>query len=257
MHTNKPSSSHIVKLPEFQGPLDLLLHLIQQEKVDIYDIPIAKIADQFVEAMRQMEALDMEVTSEFLVLAAQLLQMKSRYLLPKPPKEEEEMGEEDLHQELVERLLAYRAFKQAAEVLGILQVSSGQRFFRDVNPDEIRSEFPVEDPLNGVEFEELWHAFQRIIERAEQGGEEVRTVEPDEIPIEVMVTDVLRRIILQPRGLRFSQLIRGNTRMEVIVSFLALLELLKTGKIRCEQSAPQHDIHVFPTEKAWEFPEGE
>jgi segregation and condensation protein A len=255
MSTNK--STHIVELPEFQGPLDLLLHLIQQEKVDIYDIPMAKIADQFVEAMRQMEALDMEVTSEFLVLAAQLLQMKSRHLLPKAPKEEAEVGEDDLQQELVERLLAYRAFKHAAEVLSILQVSSGQRYFREVNPEEIRGQFPVEDPLIGVQFDELWLAFQRIIDRAEQGGEEIRTVEPDEISIEVMVNDVLRRVILQPRGLRFSQLIRGNTRMEVIVSFLALLELLKAGKIRCEQSAPQHDIHVVPTEKAWEFPEGE
>jgi segregation and condensation protein A len=245
-----------VELPAFQGPLDLLLHLIQQEKVDIYDIPVAKIADQFIEAVRQMEALDMEVTSEFLVLAAQLLHMKSRYLLPKPPKEVIEAVEADPRQELVERLLAYRAFKQAAEVFGVLQVASGQRYFRDVNAEEIRSQFLVEDPLTGVQFDELWQAFQRVIERAEK-GEEIRTVEPDEIPIEVMVSDVLRRVILHPRGLRFSQLIRGNTRVEVIVSFLALLELLKSGKIRCEQSAPQHDIHVFPTEKAWDFAEGE
>lgn len=255
MSTHK--STHIVKLPQFQGPLDLLLHLIQQEKVDIYDIPVAKIADQFIEAVRQMEALDMEVTSEFLVLAAQLLQIKSRYLLPKPPKEEVEEDEADPRQELVERLIAYRAYKQAAEVLGVLQVSSGQRYFRETDPEEIRSQFSIEDPLAGVQFEELWQAFQRVLERAEQGGEEIRTVEPDEIPIEVMVTDVLRRVVLHPRGLRFSQLIRGNTRMEVIVSFLALLELLKTGKIRCEQSAPYHDIHVFPTEKALEFSEGE
>lgn len=253
---NTTKATPYVELPMFQGPLDLLLHLIQQEKVDIYDIPIAKIADQFIEAVRQMDALDMEVTSEFLVLAAQLLHMKSRLLLPKPPKEVAEVEEGDPRQELVERLLAYRAFKQASEVLGVLQVSSGQRYFREVNPDEIRSHFPVEDPLDGIQFEELWHAFQRVVERAEQ-GEDIRTVAPDEIPIEVMVSDVLRRVILQPRGLRFSQLIRGNTRMEVIVSFLALLELLKSGKIRCEQSAEQQDIHVFPTEKAWEFDEGE
>ena len=247
----------IVELPQFQGPLDLLLHLIKQEKVDIYDIPLAKIADQFIEAVKQMEAFDMEVTSEFLVLAAQLLEMKSRYLLPKPPKEKEE-SEEDPRQELVERLIAYRAYKEASEALGILQVSSGKRYFPDIDPNEIRKQFPAEeDPLQGIEFDELWKAFQKVLERAEQGEEEVRTVEPDEIPIEVMAKDVLRRIILKPSGVKFTQLLRTRSRMELVVSFLALLELIKIGKIRCEQSAPKHDIYVFPTDKAFEFPEEE
>lgn len=254
MSNVKPA--HYVELPAFQGPLDLLLHLIQQEKVDIYDIPVAKIADQFIGAVRQMEALDMEVTSEFLVLAAQLLYLKSRYLLPKPPKEVTEVEAEDLRQELVERLLAYRAFKEASQILGVLQVSSGQKYFRTVDIDEIRSQFSEEDPLDGVSFTELWEAFRHVIERAEQGVE-IKTVQPEEVSIDKMMDDVLRRVILHPRGTRFSQLIRGNTRMEVIVSFLALLELLKAGKVRCEQSAPQHDIHLFPTEKAWEFTEGE
>jgi len=112
------NTSPQVELPAYQGPLDLLLTLIQQEKVDIYDIPIARIADQFVEVVRHMESMDMEVTTEFLVLAAQLLYIKSRELLPKLPKDEQkQVEEEDLRQELVERLLAYRAFKQVAKVL--------------------------------------------------------------------------------------------------------------------------------------------
>lgn len=245
-----------VELSVFQGPLDLLLHLIQQEKIDIYDIPVAQIADQFIEAVRQMEALDMEVTSEFLVLAAQLLYIKSRYLLPKPPKEEPENEQEDPRQELVERLLAYRTFKEAAQTLSVLEVSSGQKYFRTVDIDEIRSQFKEDDPLDGVSFNDLWEAFCQVVVRAEQ-GEEIKTVEPDEVSLDKMMDDVLRRVILHPHGTRFSQLIRGNTRMEVIVSFLALLELLKTGKIRCEQSIPYQDIHLFPTEKAWEFTEGE
>lgn len=249
-------SAPYVELPAFQGPLDLLLHLIQQEKIDIYDIPVAQIADQFIEAVRQMEALDMEVTSEFLVLAAQLLYIKSRYLLPKTKKEEVEGEEEDPRQELVERLIAYRSFKQASQILGALEVSSGQKYFRSVDIKEIRSQFDEEDPLDGVGFTELWEAFCQVIVRAEQ-GDEIKTVQPDEVPLEKIMVDMLRRVILHPNGTRFSQLIRGNTRMEVIVSFLALLELLKSGKVHCEQSAPQHDIHLFPTEKAWEFTEGE
>lgn len=246
-----------VELPAFQGPLDLLLHLIQQEKIDIYDIPIAQIADQFIAVVRQMDALDMEVTSEFLVLAAQLLYIKSRYLLPKPPKEESEEEVEDPRQELVERLIAYRSFKEAAQTLGEIEISSGQKYFRMVDIDEIRNIFKEEeDPLEGVGFNDLWEAFCHVIVRAEQGVE-IKTVEPDEISIDKMMDDVLRRVILHPHGSRFSQLIRGNTRMEVIVSFLALLELLKVGKIRCEQSSPRQDIHLFPTDKALEFTEGE
>jgi len=245
-----------VELPVFQGPMDLLLHLIQQEKVDIYDIPIAKITDQFISALGQMEALDMEVTSEFLVLPAQLLQIKSRYLLPKPVNDVADEDEIDPRQELVARILAYRAFKEAAESLGEIQVASGKRYFRQVNLEELRSQFTPQDPLAGVDFTELWQAFQRVIARAEQ-GEEIRRIEPDEIPLEMVLEDILRRIILHPGGLRFSQLLRRPRRMEIVVSFLALLELLKSGKIRCEQTSQYGEIFVFPTEKAWEFTEGE
>lgn len=251
---SRPAS--YVELPAFHGPLDLLLHLIQQEKIDIYDIPIAQIADQFVEAVRQMEALDMELTSEFLVLAAQLLYIKSRYLLPKSPKEESEVEAEDLRQELVERLLAYRTFKEAAQTLSVLEVSSGQKYFRTVDIDEIRSQFEADDPLDGVSFNDLWEAFGHVIVRAEKGVE-IKTVEPDDVSIDKVMDDVLRRVILYPHGTCFTQLIRGNTRMELIVFFLALLELLKMGKIHCEQSSPHQDIQLFPTEKAWEFTEGE
>lgn len=246
-----------VELPVYQGPLDLLLTLIQQEKVDIYDIPIARIADQFVEVVRQMESMDMEVTTEFLVLAAQLLFIKSRELLPKPPKDEQSpVEEEDLRQELVERLIAYRAFKQAAKVLESLDSSSGRAYYREVNVEGLLAEVKPEDPLKGISFEDLWQAFCSVIERAEK-GEEIKYVQPDEIAIDIMLADVLRRVILHPKGLRFGQLMRIGSRMEKIVSFLALLELLKSGKVRAEQAAIHSEIVLYPTEKAWEFMEEE
>ncbi|KJS47782.1 ScpA family protein [Desulfosporosinus sp. BICA1-9] len=246
-----------VKLPAYQGPLDLLLTLIQQEKVDIYDIPIARIADQFVEAIRQLGSMDMEVTTEFLVLAAQLLYIKSRELLPKPPKTAQtEVEEEDLRQELVERLIAYRTFKQAAQLFEKLDTSSGRSYFREVNVEDLLSEVPPEDPLKGIVFDNLWQAFCRVIERAEK-GEEIRHVKPDEIAIERVLADVLRRVLLHPKGIRFYQLMRIGSRMEMVVSFLALLELLKSGKIRAEQPSQLSDIMMFPTAKAWEFTEEE
>lgn len=246
-----------VELPAYQGPLDLLLTLIQQEKVDIYDIPIARIADQFVEALNHLGSMDMEVTSEFLVLAAQLLYIKSRELLPKPPKiEQSEADEEDLRQELVERLITYRTFKQAAQLLARLDTSSARSYFRDVNVEELISNVPPEDPLKGIGFDDLWQAFCRVIERAEK-GEEIQHVEPDEIAIEKVLADVLRRVLLHPKGMYFYQLMRIGSRMEMVVSFLALLELLKSGKVRAEQPALLSDIMLFPTAKAWEFAEEE
>lgn len=245
-----------VQVPAYEGPLDLLLHLIQQEKVDIYDIPIARIADQFVQAVQQLEALDMDVTSEFLVLAAQLVYLKSRLLLPKPPKEQIEVDEEDLRQELVERLVAYRSFKYAAQMLGALETSSGQRYFREVDVEELVAGIPVEDPLSGVSFEQLWQAFNKVLERAE-AGEEIRHIHPEDISIEAMTKDVLRRVLLHPQGLHFRQLIRVGSRMEMVVAFLALLELLKNGKVKAEQAAQAGDIIIFPTGKAWEFAEEE
>ncbi|HBV89116.1 MAG TPA: rifampin ADP-ribosyl transferase [Desulfosporosinus sp.] len=247
------STSPQVELPAYQGPLDLLLTLIQQEKVDIYDIPIARIADQFVDVVRQMESMDMEVTTEFLVLAAQLLYIKSRELLPKPPKSEQDPAEEeDLRQELVERLVAYRAFKQVAKVLEGLETSSGRSYYREVNVEGLLANVKPEDPLKGIEFDDLWQAFCKVIERAER-GDEIRYVEPDEIAIDLMLADVLRRVVLHPKGMRFSQLMRSGSRMEMIVSFLALLELLKSGKVRAEQTTLLSDIMLFPTKKAWEF----
>jgi len=253
----RENTSPQVELPVYQGPLDLLLTLIQQEKVDIYDIPIARVADQFVEVVRQMESMDMEVTTEFLVLAAQLLYIKSRELLPKPPKSEQSpVDEEDLRHELVERLLAYRAFKQAAKVLESLETSSGRSYYREINVEGLLTDVKPEDPLKGIAFDDLWQAFCRVIERAEK-GEEIQYVEPDEIAIDMMLADVLRRVLLHPKGLRFNQLMRIGTRMEIIVSFLALLELLKSGKVRAEQATILSEIMLYPTNKAWEFTEEE
>ena len=247
----------LVELPAYKGPLDLLLTLIQQDKVDIYDIPIARIADQFVEAIRNMGPMDMEVTTEFLVLAAQLLYIKSRELLPKPPKDEQaQVGEEDLRQELVERLLAYRTFKQAAQVLEALETSSGRSYCREVDVEGLLTHVEAEDPLKGIAFDDLWQAFCRVIERAEK-GEEIHHVEPEEIAIDVMLKDVLRRVLLHPKGMHFRQLMRIGSRMEMVVSFLALLELLQSGKVRAEQLTRLSDIMIFPTKKAWEFTEEE
>lgn len=243
-------------VPAFQGPLDLLLQLIQQEKIDIYDIPVARITEQFIEAVHRMESLDMEVTTEFLVMAAQLLYLKSRLLLPRnnAGQDSEETDEEDPRQELVERLLAYRTYKSAAQLLGTIETFSGRTYFREIDIEALLSDVPPPNPLLGVSIEDLWQAFFKVVKRVEQ-GEEIKYVQPEDISLEVIVNDVLRRVILQPQGLRFQQLMRHNSRIEAIMVFLALLELLKLGKVKAEQAAGKADIFIFPTPKAWEFSE--
>ncbi|RNC28739.1 MAG: Segregation and condensation protein A [Candidatus Dichloromethanomonas elyunquensis] len=242
-----------VELPAFQGPLDLLLHLIQQNKVDIYDIPIAVIADQFIATVKKMEELDMDITSEFLVLAAQLLHLKSRQLLPKPQKTEEDLQlEEELKQDLVERLIAYRAFKEMAVYLGSRAESSGNRYFREIDLDEFIAKLKPPNPLLGVGMDELMQAFDAVLKRVEK-GEYVHYVQVDEIPVEMMIDDIMRRMILNPKGMRFIQLLRYKTRAETVVAFVAILELLKEGKIRAEQGEKRNDIFIVPTDRAWDL----
>ena len=245
-----------IDLPAFQGPLDLLLHLIRQHKIDIYDIPIALLADQFIAAIRQMEQLDIEVASEFLVLAAQLLYMKSRQLLPRHAFDEEDEEEDRFKQDLVDRLVTYRAIKEAAYFLRQTEGTAGIRYFRTVNPEEIVAGLTPKDPLVRVEFSDILTAFRRVLERAERGEEtDVRFLELEEISIELIINDVLRRLLLYPKAIFFGDLLRYKTRVELVMAFLALLELLKEGKVRADQG--QSDIFLVPTAKAWEFAEEE
>lgn len=247
----KKTTPH-VELPVFQGPLDLLLHLIQQNKVDIYEIPIVLIADQFMAAINE-DSFDMEITSEFLVLAAQLLYLKSRSLLPKPQKTEEEIErEEELKQELVERLVTYKSFKNIALFLNSKVVSSGAKYFREINIEEIIAGLNRPNPLTGVELIDLLQAFQKVLARVEK-GEGIHYVEADDIPVGLMINDIMRRLIINPGGMKFSQLLRYQTRVEIVVAFVALLELLKDGKIRAEQSSQANEIFLVPTTKAWDF----
>ncbi len=251
METNRQAP--YVELPVFQGPMDLLLHLIQQNKVDIYDIPIALIADQFIETVKKMEIFDMEITSEFLVLAAQLLYLKSRQLLPRPQKSEEDVElEEELKQELIDRLVTYRAFKEIAAYLSCKAESAGSKYFREFDLDELISIMKPHRPLSGVVMEDLLQAFNSVLTRIEK-GEDIHYVQSDDISIDLMITDIMRRMLINPKGMKFSQLLRHNSRVEIVVAFLAILDLLKDGKIRAEQSSQGNGIFIVPTEKAWDF----
>lgn len=236
-----------IKLEMFEGPFDLLFHLIDKNEVDIYDIPIAEITDQYLDYVAQMQLLDLEVTSEFLVLAATLLSIKSRMLLPKPPKpEDDEEAGLDPRDELVERLLEYRKFKQVAEYLQDRERVHGRVYTRENDTDLLAELFSEEDPLAGVNLGDLLTALREVLIRVE-----VETVPPElpreEYNIRDKMREIARRLIFYPNGLAFSQLFVGKNlnRVEVVVTFLALLELIKQKKATVHQSRLFAEITVF------------
>ena len=238
-----------VKLPAFEGPLALLLHLISKNKVDIYDIPIAEITDQYLAYIADMEEVDLDLMSDFLLMAATLLDIKARMLLPEPETEEEE-EEEDPRAELVARLIEYRKYKLLSGELKDLSVDGEQLVFRaECLPREVAEYKPpvdLDNLLVGVDLLKLKQIFEDVLkqhaEREEQKKKGVGRITHEVIPIEDGIRSV-RRAVRRAKHQSFRKLFTGKkTRDEVIVTFLAVLELLKSGDIRLTQGEETDDL---------------
>ncbi len=236
----EPNAYH-VQLPEFEGPLDLLLHLIQKHELDILDIPIGFIAKKYVEYLNLMDALSIDVASEYLVMAATLAHIKSKSLLPPDPNAEEDElteEEEDPRTELIRRLLEYQKYKQAAEQLGGRSVLGRDVFARGI-PIEASTE-PA--PLAQLSLFKLVDAFEEVLKRAKQ-------VEDHQIDFErISITEKIGQIseLLRSRGrLEFVDLFPAEiTRIEMIITFLALLEMTKLRMTFIQQDDPMGPIFV-------------
>lgn len=226
-----------IRLSVFEGPLDLLMHLLEKHKIDIYDIPIAEITEQYLAYIESWREFNMEIASEFLVMAATLLQIKSRMLLPKPPKilaEDEE--EEDPRQALVARLLEYRQFKQVSIWLAEHSEKREQYITRLPIPFEVKTSLP-----QGLELDDLIRAFLAVWESKTP---HVRLIEREELTIQDKIADILT-LFQRKKTLKFGDiLIRSGSRSEVVASFLALLELLRLKKLWLSQKAPFAEIYV-------------
>lgn len=238
-----------IHLPVFDGPFDLLLHLIQKNEVDIYDIPIADITAQYLAYLARMEALDLEIASEFLVMAATLLSIKARMLLPKPPPElagdEEDF---DPRMKLVRDLLEYRRIKEAARGLEAFYQERQQKFARPNNIGMYESLFAEQNPLAGKTLEDLTAALQPVWQRARQ-AEQVRTIRRDTVSIGTMTGRLLKRLAACPEGIVFADLFdEESTRLHVIVGFLALLELAKVSAVKVLQEDSDAAIYIIPAD---------
>ncbi len=242
-----------VKLDVFEGPLDLLLHLIDKNKIDIYDIPIVMITNQYMEYIKAMETKDMNVMSEFLLMAATLLDIKCRMLLPKEINEEGE--ETDPREELVAQLLQYKMYKHMSfelrdrESLGESTLYKGA----DIPEEVLRYEAPVdlEELLDGVTIDKLNAVFRDVMKRVNEKVDPIRSkfgkIEKEEVTLDEKL-DFVTTYAEQNKKFSFRQLLMGQkSKIQVVVTFLAILELMKLGKLEVVQEDTFKDIFITST----------
>src|SRR5450432_1534826 len=232
--------TYSVKLPTFEGPLDLLLHLIEEHELDVMDIPIAFVASKYVEYITLMEELNIDVASEYLVMAATLTHIKSKMLLPVVPTDQEDEAESEIdpRAELVRRLLEYQKYKHAAEQLAGNPVLGRDVFLRGLPAPSVEGAAP----LAGLSLFKLLDAFQGVLSRA-------KTTVDHQIDFErFSITDRINELsdLLKSRGkLLFEELFEGSrSRADLIVTFLAILEMTRLRLTRVEQAGPLEPIFV-------------
>lgn len=234
--------SYQVKLEVFEGPLDLLLHLIKKEEVDVYDIPVARITDQYLHYLELMQDMNLDVAGEFLVMAATLTHIKSRMLLP-PSEADAEEPDEDPRAELVQQLLEYQRYREVAMALGERPV-----LLRDVFRREPEVPAAGDDGegvrLRDVSLADLLEAFRDVMERALR--ESFHEIVHEEVSVAECVDVILRRLEIDG-PLRFRDLFAGAPpRRRLVATFLALLELVKMRAVRACQEQAYGEILLFP-----------
>ena len=239
-----------VKLEVFEGPLDLLLHLIDKNKIDIYDIPIVEITNQYMEYIQELQKRDLNIMSEFLLMAATLLDIKCRMLLPVEVNEEGE--EEDPRAELVEQLLQYKMYKYMSYELKDRQIDGEKLWFKEASiPAEVMEyQEPVDLDilLEGVTLSRLNQIFQDVMKKQYEKLDPVRSkfgkIEKEEVTVDDKM-DYLNEYILTHKKFKFRDLLQNQkSKLHVIVTFLAILEMMKMGTIRVEQENTFDDIFI-------------
>lgn len=226
-----------IKIQDFEGPLDLLMHLIEKDKVDIYDIPIVDIAEQYITYLNAMKEFDMDVASDFLVMAATLLQIKSRMLLPKPPVESEE-EQEDPRQMLVDMLVEYRKIRIQAKMLTeSLATALGYHQRKPMQFPDIRKK------IKPLTFEDLLESLNGLLTRQDH---EPALIERQRFNVQDKMNKIIDLLEKNNHSLEFSALITNNvSRSEIIASFLAILELMRLNRITISQARPFSTIFIF------------
>jgi len=244
-----------VELESFSGPLDLLYHLIEKNEIDIYDIPISELTDQYIEFINREENKNMEGMSEFIVMAATLIEIKSRMLLPKTEAEE---PEEDPRDVLVQRLLEYKKYKSIIDILVQKSENAAKLLYRE--PDIIipelmkKDELTIDECLKGVTIEDLYRAFRDVMIRKEKKIDRVRSgfnsVRRDSFTVDEKIVSLRDTLRVSPRVKFYDMFSKNSTKEEILVTFLALLELIRRNSIAVEQDDVFGEIIIATNENA-------
>jgi segregation and condensation protein A len=240
MATPHMETDYKVKLEVFEGPLDLLLYLIKQDEIDIYDISLERITRQYLEYLQAFKELNIELAGEFIVMAANLIYLKSRSLLPvdqRPPEDDAE--EDDPRWDLIRQLIEYKKFKEAAAELHLRELEQEQIFARG------GSSLPMQEPLRleEVGIFQLINALQTVIKRIE-ARQDVQEIFAERFSVSEKIDMILERVATSAR-LRFSDLFGAAvSRVEVVVTFLALLELIRLKQVRALQKNMFEEIEI-------------
>lgn len=239
------ATDYAIKLDIFEGPLDLLLHLIRKNEIDIYNIPIALVTEQYIRYLNMIKSLNLDLAGEYLVMAATLIHIKSKLLLPVPEEPSEDDPEEDPRSELVKQLLEYQTFKEAAADLGRRPLLERDVFVRSAPlSEEIEKQDVGEDELIEVNIFDLIEAFHLLVSRIDK--KELLEIDLETLSLTDIISDVMERLT-RSKNLTFDELIgEKKGRRNIVYTFLAILELIKLKMIKAYQTSAFGVIRVFP-----------
>src|SRR5690625_2268654 len=236
-----------VKLDSFEGPLDLLLHLVNELEIDIYDIPVAEITEQYMHYIHTMQIIELNIASEYLVMAATLLEIKSAMLLPSQEVVHEDYDEEDPREQLIQRLIEYRKYKLAASQLKEKELAENQIFTRPpVQFNELNTRQPTLQA--NISIYDMLHALNKVFKRQSWSAPLETTVNKMELTIEQRSQEIITLLQQINDKVRFDDLFPYPTKGHIVTTFLAVLQLLKNNRIQCYQEIQFHPIYVYQTE---------
>lgn len=232
-----------IKLEEFEGPLDLLLKLIEKNKIDIYDIPISKLTDDYLYYIKSTNMANMEEMSQFIVMATTLLEIKSKMLLPKE-KDQETQEEIDPREELVQKLIEYKKYKMVAEKLSTTEIFTQKVIFKDadldtINAIKIKTQPTIQEVLADVTLKDLYNAFEEVLKRKELKTDKIRSSFKSVTKAKYNIKDKIdyvKDLMFLYDKISFNKIFEESvSKAEVVVTFLAVLELIKTKEIKVIQ----------------------
>jgi segregation and condensation protein A len=244
LNFTEEAADYAIKLDIFEGPLDLLLYLIKKNEIDIYNIPVALITEQYLQYLKIIKSLNLDLAGEYLVMASTLVHIKSKMLLPVPDEPSEEETDEDPRAELVRQLLEYQTFKEAATALEARPHLDRDVFTRSVPIDNLEKLTEEDDDLMEVNVFELIEAFHRLVSRIDK--KELLEIDLEKMSLADIINDVMERLTRE-KNLTFEELLGEKIdRRRIIYTFLAILELIKMKMVKAYQTSAFGVIRIFP-----------